>query len=150
MQILRVHHRLPPGLESLAAAAAAEGVRNVRLLIENWESGAQRFDHAGAALFAAVDGETAAAIGGVRRETDTDESAMRMHRFYVHPSYRRLGLGSRLAREVMAHALRHASVLTCNARASEAAAPFWEALGFAEADGISYTHIFRAGMNSAA
>jgi GNAT superfamily N-acetyltransferase len=150
MQILRMHHRLPPGVESLAAVAAAEGVRNVRLLIENWESGAQRFDQVGAALFAAVDGETTAAIGGVRRETDTDESAMRMHRFYVHPSYRRLGLGSRLAREVMAHALSHASVLTCNARASEAAAPFWEALGFAIADGISYTHIFRAGMNSAA
>jgi GNAT superfamily N-acetyltransferase len=72
---------------------------------------------------------------------------MRMHRFYVHPSYRRLGLGSRLAREVMTHALSHASVLICNARASAAAAPFWEALGFAKADGISYTHIFRAGMN---
>jgi GNAT superfamily N-acetyltransferase len=147
MQILRVDDRLPPGLEGLAQAAAAEGVRNVRRLIENWESGAQRFDQDGAALFAAVDGETVAAIGGVRRETDTDESAMRMHRFYVDPSYRRLGLGSRLAREVMTHALSHASVLTCNARASAAAAPFWEALGFAKADGISYTHIFRAGMN---
>ncbi|MFN3913107.1 GNAT family N-acetyltransferase [Hyphomonas sp.] len=86
----------------------------------------------------------------MRPQTDTDESALRMHRVSVHPSYRRLGPGSRLAREAKAHALSPASGPTCGARARTAAAPFREAMGFAISDGNNYTHILRAGMNSAA
>lgn len=147
MHVVRVEDALPSGVVELAAAASAEGVRNVRLLLDAWEDGTQRFDRDDAALFAAfVDGKLAG-IGGVRRETGTDESAMRMHRFYVHPAYRRLGLGKRIAQAVMTHALTHASLLTCNARASDSAAPFWEALGFARRDAIGHTHIFRTGTN---
>lgn len=142
--------QLPAGISALAEAAAAEGVRNVRMLITAWEAGEQRFDRDGAALFAATDGEVIAGIGGVKPETGAGESAMRMHRFYVHPSYRRLGLGKRIAQAVMSHALMHAPLLTCNARASLAAAPFWLSLGFAPVDSASYTHIFRTGMNRSA
>lgn len=149
-QIQRVGASLPAGIDHLAGAAEAEGVRNVRRLIDDWACGAQRFDQDGAALFAAVDGGILAAIGGVKREAGAGGSAMRMHRFYVHPSYRRLGLGSRIAQAAMRHALMHGSVLTCNARASSAAAPFWEALGFDPVDSAGYTHIFRAGTNSCA
>ena len=147
MRIVHVQTSLPAGILGLAAAAAEEGVHNVRRLIESWDNGTQRFDQDGAALFAAVDGAALTGIGGVKPETSADEFAMRMHRFYVHPAYRRRGLGKRIAGEVMAHALSHATLLTCNARASDAAAPFWEALGFAKADASSYTHIFRAGTN---
>ena len=150
LEIVRLSAQLPDGISELTRTAAAEGVRNVVRLVEDWESGAQRFDREGAALFAAYDGGALAGIGGVKPETAAGESAMRMHRFYVHPAYRRLGIGNRIAREVMNHALTHASLLTCNARASAAGPPFWEALGFARCDGNGYTHIFRAGMNSCA
>lgn len=145
--IERVGAELPDGFGKLADAANAEGVRNMALLMVAWESGAQRFDADGAALFAAMDEGRCAGIGGVRRETGAGESAMRMHRFYVHPAYRRLGIGKRIAEAVMAHALMHASLLTCNARASMAAAPFWLSLGFAPVDSASYTHIFRIRTN---
>ncbi len=150
MRIERVQRELPPDIGSLASAAAREGVRNVSMLIAAWEAGEQRFDVDGAALFAASDGDALAGIGGVKRETEVAESAMRMHRFYVHPLYRRRGAGGRLAQTVMDHALSHASVLTCNARATPLAAPFWESMGFVKAEADGYTHIFRTGMNSGA
>lgn len=142
MQIERVRHDLPPGIGALAAAAASEGVRNVSLLINAWEAGEQRFDLEGAALFAAIEGGVLAGVGGVKREAAHAGCAMRLHRFYVHPAHRRRGVGRRLARDVMDHALSHASVLTCNARATREAPLFWEAMGFVRADAESYTHIY--------
>ncbi|WP_353255524.1 GNAT family N-acetyltransferase [Hyphomonas sp.] len=128
---------MPRGIGGRAEAEASEGVRNVSTLIAAWHAGEQRFDLVGAALFAAMDGDVLAAVGGVKRETALAESALRMHRFCVHPMYRRPGMGRDLAQTVMDHALSDASGLTCNARATPLAAPFWEALGFlkAEADG---------------
>ncbi len=141
--ILRVELRLPADLESLAAAAEAEGVLNIRKLISAWHRGEQRFDQNGAALFAARSDGVLAGVGGVKPEEHLVEPAMRMHRFYVHPSSRRLGIGRRLAQAVMTHALSQVSVLTCNARASSAAAPFWESLGFVPVNHAHCTHLFR-------
>jgi len=149
-EILRVGTALPAGVTRLAEAAAAEGVRNMQKLVADWQSGAQRFDAGAAALFAAIEQGDLAGVGGVKPETGAGESAMRMHRFYVHPSYRRLGIAKRIAHAAMSHALMHAPLLTCNARASEAAAPFWMALGFAPVDAAGYTHIFRIGTNKSA
>jgi len=107
---------LPRGIGGLAEAEASEGIRNVSMPIAARDAGEQRFDLVGAALFAAMDGDVLAAVGGVKRETALAESALRMHRFYVHPMYRRPGMGRDLAQTVMDHALSHASGLTCNAR----------------------------------
>ena len=150
MQVIRVGQHLPPGMATLAEAAARVDVRNVGKLIAAWESGEQRFVRDGAALFAAFVGNDLAGIGGVKREAGAGESAMRMHRFYVHPMYRRQGAGRLLADAAMAQGLASAALLTCNARASAAAAVFWEALGFARCDAAGYTHIFRAGTKCAA
>lgn len=149
-EILRVGADLPAGMERLVEAAAAEGVRNMQKLVTDWQGGAQRFDAGGAALFAAIEQGELAGVGGVKPETGAGESAMRMHRFYVHPAYRRLGIGKRIARAAMSHALVHAPLLTCNARASAGAAPFWVSLGFVPVDSAGYTHIFRAGTIMAA
>jgi GNAT superfamily N-acetyltransferase len=150
VQIVRLQHELPSDFAKLAEAATAEGVRNMAMLADDWRSGVQRFDKDGAALFAAFVDNHLAGVGGVKPETNEVESAMRMHRFYVHPAYRRLGIGRRIAQHVMSHALLHASRLTCNARASSAAAPFWLSLGFESADSERYTHIFRIETNTGA
>lgn len=141
--ILRVELRLPADIELLAEAADAEGVGNMRKLISAWHSGEQRFDQRGAALFAARSDGVLAGVGGVKPEENLAESAMRMHRFYVHPSFRRLGIGRRLAHVAMTSALSQASLLTCHARASSAAAPFWESLGFVPVNHENFTHLFR-------
>lgn len=113
------------------------------VLADDWRSGAQRFDKGGAALFAALVNNQLAGVGGVKPEKNSVESAMRMHRFYVHPAYRRLGVGRRIAHHAMSYALLQVSLLTCNARASPAAAPFWLSLGFVSVVSEHHTHIFR-------
>lgn len=138
LQIVRVVEALPDGFEALLADARTEGVRNMALLADEWASGAERFDGQGAALFAAfVEGELAG-VGGVTAEKA--EPAMRMRRLYVRPRFRRSGVGRALAGAMVQQGFEAADVLTVNARASDAAGPFWEALGFRLVDAPGYTH----------
>jgi GNAT superfamily N-acetyltransferase len=65
---------------------------------------------------------------------------MRMRRLYVRPAYWRSGVGRALAAAMMQQGLQSAVVLTVNARASEAAGPFWEAMGFRRVEAPGYTH----------
>ena len=144
MQIVRVSDPLPPELGRIADAADAEGVRNLGLLLAEWASGAQRFAGEGEALFAAYVGGELAGVGGVSREAHTSVKAMRLRRFYVAASFRRLGVGRALAGAAMQQGLQAAPMLTLNARASAAAAPFWEALGFERDERNGWTHVLRA------
>ena len=143
VQIEHLHDALPAGIDALATASRAEGIRNISLLVEQWQSGAQRFDQHNAALFAAFrDGELAG-IGGITREDGIDEPAMRVRRFYVLPQFRRSGIATALAKACMAHGLRICPILTCNAQASDAAGVFWEAMGFEAVELPTITHVFR-------
>lgn len=144
MDIAAIRGELPHSFAALAEAAAQERVRNVGLLQREWESGVQRFDAGGAALFGAFENGVLTGIGGVTPETGLAEPAMRMRRFYVLPASRRSGTGRALASAAMAHGLLTAPLLTCNARATPLAAPFWEAMGFRPVRAPGYTHIYRA------
>src|SRR3954447_15503574 len=77
----------------LLTASQREGCRFVSRLCEDWRSGTNRFDKPGEALFGLSIGEELVAVGGLNRQ---DESTGRLRRFYVHPSQRGQGLGSRL------------------------------------------------------
>lgn len=136
-QIVRVFDDLPEGFDALLADARAEGVRNMTLLAEQW-------GHDSAlTLFAAfVDGELAA-VGGVSPEAAM--AAMRMRRLYVRPAFRRSGVGRTLAAAMMQQGFETSETLTVNARASEPAGPFWEALGFKPVEASGYTHRLRFG-----
>ena len=138
LQIVRISEDLPEGFADLLGEAVAEGVRNMTLLAEQWESGAQRFESGG--LFAAFVGGELAGVGGVSAEAA--EPAMRMRRLYVRANFRRSGVGRALAGAMMQEGLQHARTLTVNARASEAAGPFWEAMGFRSLEAAGYTHRF--------
>ncbi len=111
------------------------------LLWEGWQSDTQRFDHEGAALFGVFDGGHLLGVGGVTPETGYAGPAMRMRRFYVLPAARRSGAGRLLARAAMLQGFAHAAVLTCNARATPLAGPFWEAMGFVPVDLPDITHV---------
>lgn len=142
-EIVRVDGALPDGIERLSAQATADCVHNVALLIEEWQTGRERFGPPGA-LFAALAEGDVVGIGGVTPETTAPVPAMRMRRLFVAPSHRRAGLGNRLAAAMMASGLKAAPVLTANAKASPAAPAFWTALGFRPApEGLSFTHWYR-------
>ena len=132
--------QLPPDIRRLRDEADRDGVRNMGLLIDEWESGAEHFDAPGEALFGAFDGNALIGVGGVTIESDAD--AMRMRRLYVLHDWRKRGAGRALAQVMIANGLESADFLTCNARATPAAAKFWEAMGFAPVDAPGWTHVF--------
>lgn len=142
MTIVRIINELPIGIETLAPLAEAEGVNNLRLLLDGWRAG-EWFDGDGEALFAAFAAGELVGIGGVTPCSHLN-GAERVRRFYVAPDFRRTGVGRTLATAAMQHGLRYTRTLTCNARASTAAAPFWEAMGFEPVQATGYTHLFEA------
>lgn len=143
LSVRSIEGSLPPDFARLIAAASGESVRNMELLAEGWRSGTQCFDREGAGLFGAFDDERLVGVGGVTPETGYSEPAMRMRRFYVLPIARRSGTGRILALAAMEQGFAHATILTCNARATPLAAPFWEAMGFAPVSFPNITHILR-------
>lgn len=124
-------------------AARQEAIRTMDKLADQWARGEERFDRPGAALFAAFWRRQIAGVGGMTPQPGWDEPAIRMQRFYVLPEHRGRGLGRALAEHCMSAALAQLERLTCNARASDGAAHFWEAMGFLPIDAPDVTHVYR-------
>lgn len=130
-------------LGALAEAAAGEGIRNVGTLVAQWQSGEQRFSAEGEALLVAIDSTGApVGVGGLTLCPHVD-GALRVRRFYVAPDWRRRGVASALAQRLLSIADERVRDITCNARASAAAPPFWESLGFEPVDEPGITHMRR-------
>lgn len=139
MRMEPVVSTLPDGFEQLRAEAAAEGFLHVDTLREEWESGANRFTRPGERLLAAFDEDELAGIGGITIDYALP-GGLRMRRFYIRQSFRRRGVGHRLAATLLAGAPRP---ITLRAPYAEAAA-FWEAMGFAREECEGFTHILRS------
>jgi len=99
-----------------------------------------RFDGPGELLLASYVDGALAGIGGLTLETLLP-NALRMRRFYVRPSYRRTGVGRRLASALLEHAAPVAEVVTLNAQ--PASFRFWESLGFVGVTHAGLTHTLR-------
>ena len=133
---------VPDGLDTLAGHAEQEGIRIVATVLERWRDGSERYLDQGEAVLAATSGSEVVGIGALSRCPHVEE-ALRMRRFYVAPAWRRQGVARALATELVAVGYEHAEVITCNAGASDAAAPFWESLGFLPVDADGITHARR-------
>ena len=134
---------IPEGLSHLRDQADNEGIGIVSTLVTRWVDGTERYDRAGESLLAATVGDDAVAIGALSWCPHVS-GALRVRRFYVAPDWRRRGLARNLAAELMSSGFRHSDTITCNARASAAAAPFWESLGFVPVEKEGITHLRRA------
>lgn len=126
-------------IDQLAHAAQSEGIGNVRVAIDQWINGEQKFTHPGESLLVATQTDRVIAIGGLT-VCPTVLGAFRVRRFYVHPQWRRQGIAARLATQLLSAAPPGVPI-TCNAGASAAAPPFWETLGFIPVDRPGITHI---------
>jgi len=135
---------LPEGLTSLADEAEGEGIRNVGVLVQRWTDGTERFDGAGERLLVAIAAGAVVGVGGLSRCPDV-EGALRVRRFFVSPSWRRRGVARALATDLIDTGLTHVGIITCNARASDAAGPFWERMGFEPVHIEGITHLLRRG-----
>lgn len=139
---MRLVEAMPREFDVIIAEAAAEGVRNMALLAAEVGGPGDPFREPGALFSAWVDGDLAG-VGGVTVETGLGEPAMRMRRLYVRPPFRRAGVARALAGAMMQQGFQAAPLLTLNARASPAAPPFWEAMGFGRVDWPGITHALR-------
>ncbi|MFY8144169.1 MAG: GNAT family N-acetyltransferase [Caulobacter sp.] len=142
LQLVRIFDELPEGFGDLVAEASGEGVRNMALLAEGWQAGA-RFKDDGEALLAAFLAGALAGIGAMTPEPAAAEPARRLRRFYVRPALRRRGVATALASALIHEGFDSVRLLTVNARASDAAASFWEAQGFQSDTGGPWTHALR-------
>lgn len=142
LQLVRILDELPEGFGDLVAEASVEGVRNMALLAERWRAGA-RFQDDGEALFAAFLAGELAGIGAMTPEPAALEPARRLRRFYVRPALRRRGVATALASALIHEGFDSVRLLTVNARATDAAAPFWEAQGFGPDTSGPWTHVLR-------
>lgn len=140
IRLERVIDALPADFEILRSEARAENYGMLETLVTEWEAGAQRFDHAGEALYAAYSDQVLAGIGGLTIEAAIP-GAFRMRRFYVRADFRRGGVARRLASVLLERIADTERVVTCNAAAGSET--FWESLGFVPDRRDGRTHILR-------
>jgi GNAT superfamily N-acetyltransferase len=89
-------------LGALLAESEQAGLRLVRRLVEEWASGANRFDRPGEKLFGAwVDGRVVGVCGLNVDAYTAEERVGRVRHLYVLSAFRRRGVGRRLIEEVI-------------------------------------------------
>ena len=137
LELQLVIENLPAGFDALRAEARAEGHSFVERLAADWEAHRMRFDRHGEVLLAARVTGVLAGIGGLTIEPVL-AGALRMRRFYVRPSFRRTGIGRKLATALLERARSTSPLVTVNA--APASFPFWESLGFAPDNRDGHTH----------
>ncbi len=142
--LLQPINQLPfGGIEALAAAARSEGYRFLDRLIDDWQSGANRFDSPGEILLGAFSGPRLVGVGGLNRDPYVREAKVgRIRRVYVAPDVRRHGTASLLVGRLVDIGRAHFLFLRLRVP-NAAAASFYEALGFTPADERDVTHTLR-------
>jgi GNAT superfamily N-acetyltransferase len=136
---------LPSDLEeALLPKAIHEGFEALRWLVEDWANGENRFSEVGEALYTArIDGRLVG-ICGVNRDPYADAATVgRLRRLYVHPDFRRQGVGRRLVQRASDEARGYFRCIRLRTLDASSAA-FFEAIGFLKVEGDqSCTHAIR-------
>ena len=129
-------------LGALLAESEQAGLRFVRRLVEEWASGANRFDRPGEKLFGAwVDGRVVGVCGLNVDPYTAEERVGRVRHLYVLSAFRRRGVGRRLIEEVIEAARGPFGALRLRTGNPEAARVY-EAIGFRPSGrAADYTHI---------
>jgi GNAT superfamily N-acetyltransferase len=128
--IERLHDLPVDDLDGLLAESEQAGIRFVRRLVEEWGSGANRFDRPGEALFGARVGGQWVGVCGLNVDPyAAEERVGRVRHLYVLVAFRRLGVGRRLVAEVVGAARGRFDALRVRTM-KPTAAQFYERLGF--------------------
>jgi GNAT superfamily N-acetyltransferase len=128
------------GIGKIVSASKAEGFRHIERLIEEWESGENRFSKPHEMLLAVKLGDDIVAIGGVNQEALLSTPSGRLRRFYVLSPFRRMGIGSMILKEIIrfsSGAFTHLTLYTDN----PSAAHFYTCHGFIEVEREKISHI---------
>jgi GNAT superfamily N-acetyltransferase len=129
-------------LIDLLIESEASGYQFVRRVVNEWQSGVNRFSRPGEALFAAQTGGRIIGVCGLSIDPYLDNPRIgRIRNVYVLAQYRGRGIGRRLVERAIAAARDHFNLLRL--REEEAGpARLYESLGFHPCRGVSNcTHI---------
>ena len=92
-------------LSSLVTEAADTGFHALARLVAEWQSGRNRFDRRGEAIFIATENGHIVGVCGLNRDPYLgDPTVGRLRHLYVAVDHRRKGIGSRLVRAIVAEA----------------------------------------------
>jgi GNAT superfamily N-acetyltransferase len=117
-------------LNPLVAQAAASGFHALSRLQTEWQSGRNRFDQPGEAIFIATDDGLVVGICGLNRDPYLEDPAVgRVRHLYVDVDHRRNGIGSQLVRAVMGAATGRFTRLRLRTNSPDADG-FYRSLGF--------------------
>ncbi len=93
-------------LNLLVLEASATGFHALSRLLDEWQSGRNRFDQPGEAIFIANDNGKIVGVCGLNRDPYLgDPTVGRVRHLYVALDHRRNGIGTRLVRAVMGVAM---------------------------------------------
>ncbi|MBR1179050.1 GNAT family N-acetyltransferase [Bradyrhizobium sp. KB893862 SZCCT0404] len=136
LELERIVDKLPAGFADLEADAMADGHRQMtRLAAELTET--PGIFHAAYACYL---GGRLAGIGAMTDEpAPTGQPTWRMRRFYVHRDFRRRNAAYAIAMALLQDAAGRVSTMTVHA-GNQAAAQFWEAIGFSRVTGLTWSH----------
>ena len=129
-------------LAALLAESERQGFRFVRRLVEEWSSGANRFDRPGEALFVARVGDDVVGVCGLNVDPFAgDPKIGRVRHLYVLVPHRRSGIGEQLVADVLEAArgrFERLHLRTTNVTAAR----LYERLGFRRTfDARDHTHV---------
>jgi GNAT superfamily N-acetyltransferase len=129
-----------PGIEELQAEARAEGYNFLDRLLDDWQSGENRFDGPGEIFVGAFDKDVLVAVGGLNRDPFLDDAAVgRIRRVYVRAAWRNQGLGRALVTFLTERASQNFRSVRLRAE-NPSAARLYERLGFRPIDDPNATH----------
>lgn len=139
LEIADLRDGLPAAFAPLRAQAEAEGFHFLDRLAQRWRNGAYDGD-ARASVRAVFDGDALIAVGAqTEDEYDPHPEHRRIRHFYVAPTYRRHGVGRRLAQSLTNDAFALAPRLHLRATHVLSVA-FWDAMGFERVARPDRTH----------
>jgi ribosomal protein S18 acetylase RimI-like enzyme len=133
-------------LAGLLAESEGAGLTFVRRLADEWQSGANRFDRPGEALFGARIGPALVGVGGLNVDPYAAADRVgRVRHLYVTSACRRSGIGRQLVTAIVEAARGRFDRLHLRT-ANPEAARLYERLGFrAIVDALHCTHVMTLG-----
>ena len=127
-------------IHSLVNEARHNGYDFIQRTIDDWNSGANKFDRRGEKLWGLVSGTELIGIGGLSRDPYADDvNTGRVRHLYILQAYRRKGYATLLMNPIINNARAHFTTLrlfTDNPFAAE----FYEKLGFQNLNGYKVSH----------
>lgn len=116
--------------DALVGVGREEGFGFLDRLIDDWRTGANRFDRPGERFVMAMEDGEVVGFSGLNVDPYVDAEAIgRLRHLYVLPSHRRKGVGSCLVHALLLDAAEHFRIIRLRT-ANPDAARFYEALGF--------------------